>query len=902
MENMCRVCLDSSVIVVDIFAAIRDPKSGPEFGKNPADLLSQCSPTYSVVRGDDLPQFICLSCVDAAKNAYRFRLKLNQSKANYRQLILKKLKCVAPTKSGLENVSELSIDGHDIQKIKQMPELAQVAEANFQNQILEEDHIPNNLEPEKAQKPFYKESSPALMDLLMSLSSDSEKAESDTEAPKPTTQIKCRWCGKLISRNQIKFHELCYCAKLPLFACNVCGKGFGTEYHLNKHMLNHNNKQTSKRSNGKPPEGKSSSSPKKKQLEDHSNDRERSISPRKGRSTEEFLCPECHKSFDSKEKLTFHRAIMCHKCPHCSRFLSSDRSLKRHLKENCTMAVFDCRRCPLKFMLKDDLLAHQKTHHSNNGGALNCMKCNAEFNDIVYLRIHDQDHHPDQGQVKHSQGDTLAALHSNRKRHISDQGQEHGQLKCSQGVTGATPCSAGKRIVSENDQLGFSQEDAGVSARSARKQFRPEKLSPSRSRTPSLLKKMQSCDDTDTDTDTSIDTVSPPLGKEASFPCEECGKKFATKASLHNHTRLHARPYKCEHCTKKFTRKSQLVEHSRRHTGERPFKHERSYKCSDCGKTFRTQQSCIRHALVHTVERPYLCLICNAQFKDEASRRRHARTHTGDRPFQCPYCDKKFTRNECLEIHKRIHTGERPFGCTQCDKKFYQKSNLDEHILDHTGQRPYNCLICKKEFKVKSNLNRHALTHAAERPYGCYECDRKFTSYSNLKRHTLTHTNTRRYKCTRCDNKFQHKRDLDKHSFDVHDISLYECKQCNTKFFRKCDQTRHYRLHNSKNYLKCEDCGTHFQSSSDMINHTRCDKGPNTCLQCGIQFKQSCLLNQHITRTHESIHESLPEMKFSSSTDLEEHMHRIAASDKSSFTKDYKLEKRLVENQDDESD
>ncbi|XP_034132536.1 zinc finger protein 271-like isoform X2 [Drosophila guanche] len=883
MENMCRVCLDGSVTLVDIFAAIRNPKSGPEFGKNPADLLSQCSPTYSVVRGDDMPQFICLSCIDAAQNAYRFLLKLKQSKAKYRHLNLKKLKCVAPTKSSVENVSELSIDGHDIQIIKQIPELAQVPEANFQNLILEEDHIPNNLEPEKSQEPCFKESSPGLMDLLMSLSSDSEKGESDTEAPKLTTLIGCRWCGKKISRDQVQFHELCSCPKLPAFACNICGQGFRTEYHLNKHTHRHNIKQTSK-SNGKPPEGTISSSPKNKQPEDHTNDRERSISPRKGRSTEEFLCLECHKTFDSKEKLTFHRDMMCHKCPHCSRFLTSDRSLKRHLKENCTVAVFDCRRCPRKFMLKDNLLAHQKSHHNDSDGTFNCMKCHAEFNDIVYLRIHDKEHYPDQGQVKHSQGvtgalqlkhsqgDTGADLHSNRKRHISDQGQENGQLKCSEEVTGATTRSAGKRR--------FSQEDAGVSSR--------------RLRTPSLLKRMQSCDDTDTDTDTSSDTVSPSLAKEASFPCEDFfGKKFATNAILHNHNRLHARPYKCERCTKKFSRKSQLVEHSRCHTGERPFKHKRSYKCSDCGKTFEKQQSFFRHALVHTFERPYLCLICNSQFKREASLKRHARTHTGDRPFECPYCDKKFTRNECLQIHKRIHTGERPFGCTQCDKKYYQKTKLDEHILDHTGQRPYECLICQKVFKGKAALNRHALTHAAKRPYGCSDCDRKFTSNSNLKRHTLIHTEARRFKCPHCDNEFQVKRDLDKHLFVVHEISVYECKQCNTKYVRRSDLTRHHRLHNSENYLKCEDCGTHFQSRCDMINHTRCDKGPNTCLQCGIQFKQSCLLNQHVARTH-STHESLPEMKFSASTDLEKHKLKRAASDKSSFTKVNKPEKRLV--------
>ncbi|KFQ07902.1 GDNF-inducible zinc finger protein 1, partial [Leptosomus discolor] len=56
------------------------------------------------------------------------------------------------------------------------------------------------------------------------------------------------------------------------------------------------------------------------------------------------------------------------------------------------------------------------------------------------------------------------------------------------------------------------------------------------------------------------------------YKCEVCGKTFGLRASLAQHSNVHAetRPYFCEQCGKTFTQQGALRRHQRIHTGEKP--------------------------------------------------------------------------------------------------------------------------------------------------------------------------------------------------------------------------------------------------------------------------------------------------------------------------------------------
>lgn len=84
MENVCRTCLDNRVTLVNIFSEVRDPTlDKPE--KNLSFILSECT-NRSVSRNDGQPQFICLSCVQAAQSAFRFKQQCDRSYKRFCQL------------------------------------------------------------------------------------------------------------------------------------------------------------------------------------------------------------------------------------------------------------------------------------------------------------------------------------------------------------------------------------------------------------------------------------------------------------------------------------------------------------------------------------------------------------------------------------------------------------------------------------------------------------------------------------------------------------------------------------------------------------------------------------------------------------------------------------------------
>lgn len=79
MDKLCRVCMDDSVTLVKIFNERKKPsKEQPSL----CEILNE----FGEVKKDDfLPQQICLSCVLAAQNAYKFKRKFEETE---RKLLL----------------------------------------------------------------------------------------------------------------------------------------------------------------------------------------------------------------------------------------------------------------------------------------------------------------------------------------------------------------------------------------------------------------------------------------------------------------------------------------------------------------------------------------------------------------------------------------------------------------------------------------------------------------------------------------------------------------------------------------------------------------------------------------------------------------------------------------------
>lgn len=194
------------------------------------------------------------------------------------------------------------------------------------------------------------------------------------------------------------------------------------------------------------------------------------------------------------------------------------------------------------------------------------------------------------------------------------------------------------------------------------------------------------------------------------FSCDECDKKFKSKAEMFNHKRIH-RPSEerythcCEVCGKRFTQKANLDSHLRLHTGNRPF------SCEFCGKCFSQRGNMEEHRRIHTGEKPFVCDLCGVSYSRQGQLSMHRRQHSGEKPHKCQYCEKEFLRREVLKKHEHMHTDTRPYKCSYCEKSFRDQGKRKVHERLHTGERPFECQFCGRGFCESGNLSKHLRIH-----------------------------------------------------------------------------------------------------------------------------------------------------------------------------------------------
>ncbi|XP_018864640.1 zinc finger protein 467-like [Parus major] len=88
------------------------------------------------------------------------------------------------------------------------------------------------------------------------------------------------------------------------------------------------------------------------------------------------------------------------------------------------------------------------------------------------------------------------------------------------------------------------------------------------------------------------------------------------------------------------------------------------YTCNECLETFSSQGFLTVHQRRHSGHHLILCPCCNRSFTWVSDFVRQHWTHMGFRPHQCGICQKTFKRFSHLKAHQRIHRRqERPFTC-----------------------------------------------------------------------------------------------------------------------------------------------------------------------------------------------------------------------------------------------
>jgi len=185
---------------------------------------------------------------------------------------------------------------------------------------------------------------------------------------------------------------------------------------------------------------------------------------------------------------------------------------------------------------------------------------------------------------------------------------------------------------------------------------------------------------------------------------EGCNTTFFNKLAYRKHM-LHVHEgvkYTCELCNKEVVN---LKSHIRL-----VHKKIRSHECPECKKTFQTQPYLRLHiARVHLGVKE-TCPDCGKQVSNVKSHQLYV--HQGMRNFPCDQCETRCHTRRALKDHiNSVHLGER-VKCPDCGLRF-GKNSLPKHrkgcYASHTYAK-HQCIHCKERFRLKCNLERHLQT------------------------------------------------------------------------------------------------------------------------------------------------------------------------------------------------
>ncbi|XP_071446008.1 zinc finger protein 84-like [Hetaerina americana] len=260
-----------------------------------------------------------------------------------------------------------------------------------------------------------------------------------------------------------------------------------------------------------------------------------------------FACSECGESFSQKEHLTthsrFHGGERPYVCPDCGNAFQRKFQLVGHARLH-GKRPYSCQMCGKEFLQKRTLVAHTRLHTGERPFA--CQHCGEAFGRKCELAVHCR--------AAHTAGGRSFACRECGNCFASREGLAlHLRLHAGERSLVTDLCGLAFPGMAGNHPVARSMVPSGSGAG-----MTPGGSSSSGSLADSRL--------------IGATTSQPPVPPNKPHLCLQCGKSFAQKHGLVQHTKRHSgeKPHTCTKCGKSFAQKYSLSLHSRLHPPDDP--------------------------------------------------------------------------------------------------------------------------------------------------------------------------------------------------------------------------------------------------------------------------------------------------------------------------------------------
>ncbi|GFR58223.1 zinc finger protein 624 [Elysia marginata] len=375
-------------------------------------------------------------------------------------------------------------------------------------------------------------------------------------------------------------------------------------------------------------------------------------------------------------------------------------------------------------------------------------------------------------------------------------------------------------------------------------------------------------------------------GHEVQYTCVYCAQSFPSKNDFFNHARILNQPtYSCEKCGLKFAFRAFLLAHMKIHQEDKG--DGKLYTCDQCGLDAKTPTRFKRHMLTHTNEKCYKCCVCLKESPHYGTAKLHLMTHekkipaasqgqevecettsgsalvqqardvaddeVQTRSFVCDICNQTCLTKKDLINHNKI-SNPLTHKCKECGAAFPFRAYLLVHMKSHGKDKLsgtlYKCDECGLNAKNTTRLKRHMITHTKEQCYKCCVCPKTSSCFSTAQKHLMYHRRNGMLRCTCCNTDFPNRQALASHQLAVMEI---KCELCGQEFPNRTSRTLHLKSEHPQQILRCHLCLRVYTNQTEFNSHMAYHES-NRKKQCPVCGKFVSRMDKHLL-SHRTLQE-----------------------------------------------